>query len=147
MDAEFLVIGGWAVILYGHVRATDDLDIFVRASSENSRRVYVALQSFGTPLAAHGVTEQHFSKPGDAYRFGIAPVKVEVLTRISGVTFAEALEGAKTFELEGYAIPYIGRAALIRNEKSAGRYKDPPLWGSSESRRPPECAMGSVCRD
>lgn len=44
-QAEFLLVGGWAVILYGHVRATDDMDIFVRASASNSERVYSALEA------------------------------------------------------------------------------------------------------
>jgi len=122
--AEFLLVGGWAVILYGHVRGTEDLDIFVRATSENSSRVYAALSEFGAPLAAHQVTPHHFAAEGNAYRFGLAPNKIEVLTKISGVTFDEALVGAKTFDLGGRAIPYIGWAALIQNKKAAGRYKD-----------------------
>jgi hypothetical protein len=116
-------VGGWAVILYGHVRATDDMDIFVRPSKQNSQRVYTALQAFGAPLRAHGVESEHFANEGDAYRFGIAPLKIEVLTKISGVSFDEALRGSKTFELEGYQIPYIGKAALIANKRSAGRHK------------------------
>jgi hypothetical protein len=123
-EAEFLLVGGWAVILYGHVRATDDMDIFVRPSEANSLRVVAALEAFGAPLRAHGVESRHFAREGDAYRFGIAPLKVEILTQISGVSFDEALQGSQTFELNGHAIPYIGRAALIRNKKSAGRHKD-----------------------
>jgi len=67
---------------------------------------------------------QDFANEGDAYRFGIAPLKIEVLTKISGVSFDEALEGSKTFELDGHQIPYIGKSALIANKKSAGRHKD-----------------------
>jgi hypothetical protein len=122
--AEFLLVGGWAVVLYGHVRATDDMDIFVRPSAPNSQRVYAALEAFGAPLRAHGVAPGHFANEGDAYRFGIAPLKIEVLTRISGVSFDDALQGHKTFELDGHQIPYIGKAALIANKKSAARYKD-----------------------
>lgn len=80
VDAEFLVVGGWAVILYGHVRATDDMDIFVRPTETNSRRVFAALDAFGAPLHAHGVTPEHFANQGDAYRFGIAPLKISVRT-------------------------------------------------------------------
>jgi hypothetical protein len=123
-DAEFILVGGWAVILHGHVRATDDMDIFVRASNANSKRVFAALVTFGAPLAAHGVTADHFTNQGNAYRFGVAPFKVEVLTKISGVSFDEALQGSKTFELDGHQIPYIGKLALIRNKKSAARHKD-----------------------
>jgi hypothetical protein len=49
---------------------------------------------------------------------------VDVLTKISGVSFDEALQGSKAFELDGFQIPYIGRAALIANKQSAGRHKD-----------------------
>jgi hypothetical protein len=79
-NAEFLLVGGWAVILYGHVRATDDMDVFVRPSRTNSERVFGALEAFGAPLRAHAVTPGHFATEGDAYRFGIAPLKIEVLT-------------------------------------------------------------------
>lgn len=122
--AEFLLVGGWAVILYGHVRATDDMDIFVRSSTSNSERVFAALEAFGAPLREHSVAPGHFAREGDAYRFGIAPLKIEVLTKISGVSFDEALRGSMTFDLEGHPIPYIGKAALIANKKSAGRLKD-----------------------
>lgn len=121
---EFLLVGGWAVVLYGHVRATDDMDLFVRSSMTNSERVYAALEAFGAPLRAHGVVPNHFASEGEAYRFGIAPLKIEVLTKISGVTFDEALEGSQTFELDGHRVRYIGKLALIANKKAAGRYKD-----------------------
>src|SRR5690606_8602597 len=81
-------------------------------------------EAFGAPLRAHGVTAEHFANEGDAYRFGIAPLKIEVLTQISGVSFDQALEGSRAFELEGRQVPYIGREALLRNKKSAGRHKD-----------------------
>lgn len=122
--AEFLLVGGWAVILYGHVRATDDMDLFLRPTVANSARVFAALEAFGAPLRAHAVTPEHFATEGDAYRFGLAPLKIEILTKISGVTFDEALMGAGTFDLDGRPIPYIGKAALIANKKSAGRLKD-----------------------
>src|SRR5687768_3180206 len=100
------------------------MDILIRSSLTNSHRVFAALEAFGAPLRAHGVTAGHFAKEGDAYRFGIAPLKVELLTKISGVSFEEAMRDSGTFELEGHRIPYIGKAALIANKKAAGRYKD-----------------------
>lgn len=123
-NVDFVLVGGWAVILYGHVRGTDDLDIFVRATPENSHKVVSALEAFGAPLRAHGVGPDQFSREGDAYRFGIAPLKIEVLTKVSGISYDEAVEGAPSFDLDGYAIRYIGKQALIRNKKAAGRSKD-----------------------
>ena len=63
-EVDFVLVGGWAVILYGHVRGTDDMDIFVRANEENSLKVFAALQAFGAPLAAHGVGPTHFAREG-----------------------------------------------------------------------------------
>lgn len=123
-DVDFVLVGGWAVVLYGHVRGTDDMDILVRATEENSHKVVAALEAFGAPLQTHGVGPEHFAREGDAYRFGIAPLKIEVLTKISGVSYDEAAREAPTFELGGRAIRYIGKAALIRNKKAAGRRKD-----------------------
>jgi len=100
------------------------LDVFVRPTTAISQRVFTALEAFGVPLRAHAVTPKHFAHEGAAYRFGIVPLKIEVLTKISGVSFDEALRGSKTFELDGYHIPYIGKPALIANKKSAGRHKD-----------------------
>jgi hypothetical protein len=53
--AEFVVVGGWAVAVHGHGRATDDLDILVRPTPENAEKIYRALERFGGPLVAHGV--------------------------------------------------------------------------------------------
>ncbi|MFO0666776.1 MAG: hypothetical protein U0174_22690 [Polyangiaceae bacterium] len=121
---EFVLVGGWAVVLYGHVRGTDDMDILVRPTQENSRRVVAALEAFGAPMQLHGVGADHFAEEGRAYRFGVAPLKVEVLTKVSGITFDEAATDAPSFDLDGHQIPYIAKAALIRNKKAAGRLKD-----------------------
>ena len=58
----------------------------------------------------------------------MGPLKIEVLTQISGVSFDQALQGSRTFDLDGYDIPYIGRSALIRNKKAAGRSTTAKSW-------------------
>lgn len=63
-NAEFLLVGGWAVILYGHLCATDDMDLFIRPTVANSERVFAALEAFGAPLRAHSVTPKHFGTEG-----------------------------------------------------------------------------------
>lgn len=123
-NVEFLVIGGWALALYGNVRGTDDLDVFVRPSSHNAKRVFRALLAFGAPVAAHGVSEGLFAQKGYGYRMGLKPNLIEILTAIDGVDFDEAAQGAGTFELEGREISFIGRQGLLKNKKAAGRPKD-----------------------
>ena len=123
-DAEFVVIGGWALALHGYGRGTDDMDIFVRSTPENAKRVFEALLEFGAPVVAHGVSAELFAEPGFGYRIGIRPNLIELLTTIAGVSFDEASEGRQFFELEGRQIPYIGRKMLLRNKLAAGRAKD-----------------------
>jgi len=122
--ARFLLIGGWALALHGHGRGTDDMDVFVQPTGENASRVFRALAAFGAPIAAHGITEGLFAREGYGYRVGTKPNLIEILTRIDGITFEEAYRDHQSFDMEGREIPYIGRAALLRNKLAAGRAKD-----------------------
>ena len=121
---EFLVIGGHAVAHHGFVRATLDMDVLVRPTVENGARVVAALERFGAPLAAHGVTADDFARPGSVYQIGIPPVRIDILTSIAGVTFDEAWGTRSDGLVEGRTVAYIGREALIRNKRAAGRPKD-----------------------
>ncbi len=121
---ELAVVGGWAMAVHGRPRATEDLDLVVRASPENAVRVHRALLTFGAPLAAHGVSPDHFATPGRAYRFGVKPNLIEVLTKITGVDFDDVVRDARHVEIDGRRVPIIGRAALLANKRAAARPKD-----------------------
>jgi hypothetical protein len=121
---DFVVIGGWALALHGYGRATDDLDVLIRPSPENATRVFAALVRFGAPVAMHGVTQGLFTQDGYGYRMGVKPHLIEILTKIDGVEFDEVIADGKQFELDGRLIPYIGREALLKNKRAAGRPKD-----------------------
>jgi hypothetical protein len=121
---EFVLIGGWALALHGYARGTDDMDVFVRPTRDNAQRVIAALVAFGAPIAAHQVSAEVFEKEGLGYRMGVKPHLIEVLTKIDGVSFDSAVEDAKTFLLDGREIRFIGRAAMMRNKRAAGRPKD-----------------------
>lgn len=121
---EFLLIGGWALAAHGHVRGTDDLDVFVRASPKNAERLMRALRAFGAPLGAHGVDPTWFSTPGLGYRMGVKPNLIEILTTIDGVTFDEAMEDTRSIQVDGRTVSVIGRAALLKNKRASGRAKD-----------------------
>jgi hypothetical protein len=75
---EFVLIGGWAVAVHGHGRATDDMNVLVRATPENAARVYGALQRFGAPLDAHGVTAGLFAQACYGYRVGLEPLLADI---------------------------------------------------------------------
>ena len=122
--ADFVLIGGWAMAVHGRPRATEDLDVLVRATPANSAKVFAALAAFGAPVGPHGVDAATFQSEGPAYRMGIKPLCIEVLTQISGVSFAEAAADRVQANVDGRLISVIGRDALLRNKRAAGRHKD-----------------------
>jgi hypothetical protein len=123
-DVEFLVIGAYALALHGVPRASGDIDLFVRPTPENAAKVYAQLVQFGAPVAALGVRIGDLSRPGVIYQIGLPPRRIDVLTDISGLSFDEAWSSREQATLEGRVIPYIGRAAFIKNKEAAGRPKD-----------------------
>ncbi len=109
---------------HGVPRATGDFDVFVRPTDANAARVMEALRAFGTPIEAHGVSQEDFSREGTVYQIGLPPRRIDILTAISGVSFDEAWRDHITAELDGIGLPIIGRAALLANKKAAARDKD-----------------------
>jgi hypothetical protein len=123
-QARFVVVGGHAVAFHGHPRATKDLDVLVHADPDNARRVYAALAAFGAPLAAFEVHADDFSSYDGILQLGVPPRRIDIINRAEGITFAEAVADGQTFEVDGRAIPVIGRAALIKNKRAVGREQD-----------------------
>ena len=121
---EFVIVGAYALALHGAPRASGDIDLFIRASPDNAERVFAALARFGAPLVGAGVTAADFARPGLVYQIGLPPRRIDVLTGISGVTFEEVWASRATTQLEGRAIGFIGRPALIKNKRAAARPQD-----------------------
>lgn len=119
---EFLLVGAYAVAAHGAPRSTGDMDVFIRASPENARKVWRALRLFGAPLA--DVTPEDFENPDLIYQIGIQPRRIDVITGISGVEFQEAWAGRQYFESDGLTVPVIGLRELLVNKRASGRHKD-----------------------
>ena len=85
---EYLVVGAYALAAHGRVRATGDLDVWVRPEPGNAKRVLSALGAFGAPL--QDLTEQDLCRSGIVYQIGVAPLRIDVLTGIDAVEFEEA---------------------------------------------------------
>ncbi len=122
--ADFVVVGGYAVAFHGHPRATKDLDVLVRAAPDNAARVYRALAAFGAPLSSFEVGETDFATYDGVLQIGLPPRRIDILNRATGITFAEAAADGESFEIEGRAIPVIGRDALLKNKRATGREQD-----------------------
>jgi predicted nucleotidyltransferase len=122
--ADFIVVGGHAVARHGHVRATKDIDVLVRPDADNATRVMQALATFGAPLRALGVDLADFSRPGQVVQLGVPPLRIDVITSISGVSYEEAVIDPDTLDVDGRPVRVIGLEALLKNKRASGRAQD-----------------------
>ncbi len=120
--ADYLLVGAHALAAHGVVRATGDMDVWVRATPENASKVWRALLAFGAPLQE--LTEGDLATPELVFQIGVAPYRIDLLTSIDGVSFEEAWAHRTTVRVEGHEIPLIGRADLLRNKRATGRLRD-----------------------
>ena len=121
-QVEYLIVGAHALAAHGHVRATQDLDIWVRPDPENAKRVMAALRAFGTPL--HDLTEQDLSRPGLIFQIGVEPIRIDVLTVIDGVAFDEAWADRIISKFADQPVAVLSREHLIKNKLAAARTQD-----------------------
>lgn len=121
-DVRFLVVGAYALALYGRPRATGDLDVWIDATPENAVRVVKALAAFGAPLA--DVSLDDFARPGIVYQIGVPPGRIDILTELSGLTFADAWPTRLRRPFGDVDVDFIGRDAFLRNKRATGRPKD-----------------------
>ena len=121
-NVEYLIVGGYALAFHGAPRFTGDIDIFVRPGQENAARILQALSAFG--FASLDLTPSDFDSPDKVVQLGVPPVRVDLITSISGVSWEEA-EAHKEDSLFGdIPVAYIGRTDLVANKRASGRKKD-----------------------
>jgi hypothetical protein len=121
-EAEYLVVGAHALAAYGIPRATGDLDIWVRPTPQNAARVWSALQQFGAPLQE--LMPDDLATPDLVFQIGVSPSRIDLLTSITGVDFAEAWANRQVIPVAGQDVPTIGRSEFIRNKRALGRPRD-----------------------
>ena len=128
---DYLIVGAFAVAFHGFPRYTGDLDILVRCDSGNPERLLEVLVQFG--FESLGICAEDLQAPEVMIQLGVQPNRIDLLTSISGVTFAEAWQSRQISNLDGLTVNFIGRDTLIRNKESTGRAKD--LGDAEELRR------------
>ena len=121
-EAKYLVVGGYAVMLYTEPRYTKDLDIWIEATELNAQRVYRALAEFGAPLQK--IAPAEFSKPDLIYQLGMPPSRIDVLTSITSVSFADAWPRRKEADFDGVPATFVHIDDLLINKRSTGRDTD-----------------------
>lgn len=119
---KYLLVGGYAVGYYGYPRTTGDMDIWLAIDAGNAQCVVRALRQFG--FRSEDITETLFQMPDRIIRMGVPPVRIELLTGISGVAFDLCYQRRHTGELDGVTASFISLADLKINKQAAGRNKD-----------------------
>lgn len=118
---EYLLLGGYAVAYYGVPRATGDMDIWFDPAPANTVRLVAVLRKFGLPAE---ITPEQLQVADRVFRIGHPPLRIELLTRISGLDFSEAFARRRIIDISGVPVSLIDRDDLLRNKRAAGRRKD-----------------------
>ena len=121
-EVRYLVIGGYAVMLYTEPRFTKDLDLWIALDEENARSVFDTLREFGAPLA--GLTAADFAAPGHFYQMGRPPLRVGIMMAVPGGDFEAAWARRNVVDLDGLAVSFVSSDDLIALKLAAGRDRD-----------------------
>ena len=119
---EFAVVGGIALQAHGYLRATNDLDVFIRPTKENARAAFQALHAIGAPL--EGLDACDLLDDEANLRFGPAEDHIDLLASIGGMPFDRVWRNRVEAVVEGLTIPFISKADLIENKRQTGRLRD-----------------------
>ncbi len=127
-DVRYMIVGGEAVIYYGHARLTGDVDFFFDASAENAGRLFSALGEFWKGNIPQVGSAEELREPGLVLQFGVPPNRIDLINGISGMSFTEAWPSrhAVPMTVAGAEVPvvYLGLKDLIRNKAASARPKD-----------------------
>jgi hypothetical protein len=119
---EYLLVGGYAVCYYGYYRTTADMDLWIAVNRENAAKMVPLIREFGFDVPE--LSESLFLHKGRIVRMGVEPVRIKILTEISGCEFSECYAHRIEATLDGIPVTIIGLADLIKNKLKSGRLKD-----------------------
>ena len=119
---EYVIVGAYALAFHGAPRFTGDIDIYVNPTKDNANRIVSALADFG--FGALGLTSEDFQKPDQVVQLGVPPVRIDLITSITGVSWDQASAGKISGSFGDVPVSFLGRAQYIANKKATGRAKD-----------------------
>ena len=125
---KYLIVGGEAVIYYGHARLTGDIDILYDISNINVDKLFKMLKQFWTGDIPSLKSKDELRQPGLIFQFGVPPNRIDLINKISSVSFQNAWANKETFPTKIHQqqihIYFIGIRELVQNKESVGRFKD-----------------------
>lgn len=121
-SVEYLIVGGYALAFHGAPRFTGDLDILVRPDPVNAQRILEVLGQFG--FGSLGLKAADFEKPDSVIQLGAPPVRIDLITSLTGVSWEEAFSGRVPGKYGDVPVHFLGRDSFVRNKRAIGRAKD-----------------------
>ena len=119
-SVKYLLVGGWAVGVYGNPRATKDIDFLVAIDNDNINNLQKALYKFGVPTFDNKI----LAEIGNVFRIGRSPVQIDIINKASGINFEECYQRRNIISVENIEISIISKEDLIINKKASGRNRD-----------------------
>lgn len=123
-NVDYILVGGFSVILHGYPRTTGDMDIWVKKSLENFRKIEKAFFEFGMPLFDMTLENFLFHKNWDVFTFGRSPVSIDLMVEVKGLNFEKAFESSVFFSEKDFHVRTISKQDLIKAKESVMRPKD-----------------------
>ncbi len=124
-DVEYVLVGGYSVIIHGYSRTTGDMDLFVNPVFENYKNIEKAFSIFGMPLFGMSIDKFLDTDNFDVFEYGRQPMAIDIITKLKGVTFEEAIKNSIRYDVtEFLSINVIHINQLIQNKMAVGRSKD-----------------------
>lgn len=119
---DYMVAGAVALAHHGVPRYTGDLDVWIRRTPENAHRTLSALRDFG--FASLDLEPRDLEAEFQVVQLGFPPRRIDLLTSLSGLGFAEAWNARVQGVCGGIPVTFIGAQALLRNKRATGRMQD-----------------------
>jgi hypothetical protein len=121
-QVDYIIVGAHALAYHGAPRYTGDLDVLVRPDSDNAHRILRALEEFG--FGSLGLTKDDFTAPDKVIQIGVIPVRIDLVTSLTGVSWEEAEKGRVQGNYGNLQVYYLGKKQFILNKRALGRKKD-----------------------
>jgi hypothetical protein len=123
-EVRYILVGGYAVILYGYSRTTGDIDIWVERTEHNYEHVRRAFQIFGMPV--FDMTQENFlqNESFDVFTFGIPPVSIDIMLAVKGLEFRKVYPLCQWRHVDGIDVMLIDKKSLLKAKRESGRFRD-----------------------
>jgi hypothetical protein len=115
-NVEYVIVGGYALAFHGSPRFTGDFDLLIASEPANAQKILTLLIGFG--FGSLGLSQEDFSSPGQVVQLGMPPVRIDLITSLTGVTWNEVRKNRVAAKICSLDVFFISKSDLIENKKA-----------------------------